>query len=133
MLKKVIPLTLIVLIILAGIAYVFLSPTNPKQDSSSSAQKTNSSESNTSKARSIAVPSIQSYASLQFKIPEDEIKIVSSEKQEWDDICLGIKIPDYDCTKKAISGYEVTVEINGNKTTYRASNDGSIIRIVKNK
>lgn len=107
--KVLLVLCLLVLSAGAGSVYVWMpAKTNPK-----------------------AVDAIKSYAALQFSVHEDAVKILRTEKQDWDSICLGLNIKNYDCKKVKTSGYEATVDAGGYKTTYRSSDDGKIIRVVK--
>lgn len=80
-----------------------------------------------------AVQSVIIYAAFQFSISENQITVLStSDKKDWPDICLGMIIPSYDCKKTKTSGYEVAIDADGRKVTYRVSEDSSIIRVVKN-
>ena len=117
MLKKLLPLFILILSVGAFFAYKWLTPTNFKQLSTITSPQ--------------AVTAIKAYAAVQFGVSEDKVKILNSKKEEWQDICLGITIPDYKCTKAKTTGYEATVEANGYKTIYRSNDDGSIIRVVK--
>jgi|GEM_PF-4339935 len=115
--KNLIPLFILILSAGIGFAYQWLTPANFGRLADIITPK--------------AISTIKSQAAYQFGVPESEVKILNSNKQNWKDICLDIKIPDYQCTKAKLSGYEVTVEINGQKTIYRGTEDGKIIRVVK--
>lgn len=129
---KILPLTLIILLIAAGIGFIIFWPPDSNTRTNSQTQTTtNQTTVNNTSNTLQGIPAIKAYAALQFNVPEDQVTIVSSEKQDWEDICLDLPIPNYECTKQAVSGYEVVVEIDGNQTKYRGSDDGSIIRVVK--
>jgi hypothetical protein len=117
--KIVVIVCLVILAIGAGTEYVWL-PAQVKQLTSV-----------TDKNYPKAVQAIKSYAALQFSVPESQVAIRTSQKQNWDSICLGLPIKDYDCKKVKTSGYEATVQAGGYTTTYRSSDDGKIVRVVK--
>lgn len=125
--RKQIPVIIIVLLS-AVIAYFIFSPNNASQ---SAVQITPPPPQTKTNTQPTGVDAIIAYAAIQFNVTKEQIAIVSTEKQDWDTICLGMDIPDYDCTQQAISGYEVTMEINGTTMSYRGSEDGTIIRFVK--
>ena len=131
MFKKFFPMFILLVVVGTGVGYFLYFPIksqptpNPSQN-----QKAGNSKDNASTG-SKAVPSVKAYAALQFNVSEDKVTVLSSEKKEWPNICLGMDIKDYDCTKKVVTGYEVVVEAGGYTTRYRSSDDGSIIRVVK--
>lgn len=136
--KTILPIVILILLIGTGVVYLALSPTKAKPPVSAGPTPTQQATTKTGpgadtpqQPKKEGVDAIRAYAALQFNVNEDKVVIVSSEKQNWDDICLGIKIPDYKCTATKTSGYEVVVQAGGYTTTYRGTDDGSIIRIVK--
>jgi hypothetical protein len=137
MFGRLFPLLILIPVIGAGVWFLFVSPAIPKPTTSVTLSPTQPVEEKTATVitttPSKAISSIKSYAALQFRVPLDTVTVISSEKQSWDDICLGLIIPDYDCTRKTVTGYEATVKAGDNTLTYRASDDGSIVRIVKKK
>jgi hypothetical protein len=133
MLKKIIPLSLLLLVIGAGVGYLFFAPADTKQAAPPPTQNTSVSETPTKAPPKPSTPvdAIKASAALQFNVPENEITIVNSEKKQWTDTCFDIVIPDFTCEKKIIDGYEVTIETSGFTTTYRTNDDWSVIRTVK--
>lgn len=133
--KTFIPLGLIILLIVAGVGYIFFSSSDSNKTDSTNqiqirTQQTVTPQTNASTDPK-AVQTARGYASFQFGVQEDQVKIVRSEKQQWQDTCLDIPNSDGGCTKQQVTGYEVIVEVNGNQVTYRASDDGTIIFVVK--
>ncbi|HSA84511.1 MAG TPA: hypothetical protein VLF20_06540 [Patescibacteria group bacterium] len=125
-------ITIIVLVLSAVVGYFVFAPptTNTQPQTKANNQppiETNKQEPTTTDA----VTAVKEYAAFQFSVAEDQVTVVSAKKQTWDTICLGMKIEDYDCIEQKVTGYEVAVEINGTNTKYRASDDGKIIRVVK--
>jgi hypothetical protein len=130
--KFSLPIIIAVLAVIVGAAYLSLNPDMLKKEQAPVTSSSTASEQKgpTPKPRN-AIEAIKAYAAMQFNVTVDEIKILSSEKRNWKDICLDIKIKNYDCKKSEISGSQAVVEANGIKTTYRSNEDGSIIRVVK--
>lgn len=125
------PIIVLLLAIAAGVAYFFLTPDPMNKQATVTSNTQTQAPAQPSPKPKNAIEAITAYAAMQFNVKVEEVKILSSEKQEWNDICLGIKIKNYACDKKKISGSEATVLARGIKTVYRSTEDGSIIRIVK--
>lgn len=127
------PVIILLLAIVTGTSYLFLTPDTFKKQApvTSNANEQTQAQTQPSPKPKNAIEAITAYAAMQFNVKVEEVKILASEKQEWNDICLGIKIKNYDCKKSAVSGSEATVLARGIKTIYRSNEDGSIIRVVK--
>jgi flagellar basal body-associated protein FliL len=78
-----------------------------------------------------ALEAVKQLAAQQFNVPQNELNVVSENKKEWPDTCLGLNVGDKTCTKTVTQGYEITIKSNGNQIIYRTNSDGSSIRIVK--
>lgn len=74
---------------------------------------------------------IKDYAAKQFDTTADKLVVLSSQKQEWPSTCLGLNIDETACEQVTTPGYEMTFEIQGFTITYRGSEDGKSIRVVK--
>ncbi|MEM7555572.1 MAG: hypothetical protein AAF378_16030 [Cyanobacteria bacterium P01_A01_bin.84] len=74
-------------------------------------------------------------ASRQLRQPISRLRIVESEKKQWQDSCLGIAIPYQACLRTTVRGWRVVVAQfkgrTGQTLVYHATADGS--RIVLNE
>ncbi|RJQ31643.1 hypothetical protein C4572_02095 [Candidatus Parcubacteria bacterium] len=75
-----------------------------------------------------AVKIVKTYAAQQAKVNEDEVVIISFSEKEWSNACLGITSPGEMCAEVITPGYEVALLINGEESTYRTSNSGTLIK-----
>lgn len=133
----------IIMVVLAGIGVTLYSQALPKQPKSINStpvteeyinSSNNAPTDNTSKPSGLTgVAAIKAYAAFQFNVSEDKITVVSSNKKDWPDTCLGLPVEDKEnkCVQTVTPGYEVTLQIDGQKTTYRGNDAGTNIRVVK--
>ncbi|HSA84512.1 MAG TPA: hypothetical protein VLF20_06545 [Patescibacteria group bacterium] len=79
-----------------------------------------------------AVSAIKAYAANQFRVSESTLVVVSTTQKEWETTCFDLNIDDDSCINTPTSGYEVVLEIEEQQITYRANDEGTSVRIVKN-
>jgi hypothetical protein len=60
-------------------------------------------------------------------LPEDRIKITSTEALEWPDSCFGISMEDTACAEVITPGYRVILEVHENQVEYRTDEEGTVI------
>ncbi len=65
----------------------------------------------------------------QLHIRHDAITIVSAEKVEWPDGCLGISIEGISCIQVVTPGYEVVLEVNGRRYEYHTDETGGRVML----
>lgn len=75
-----------------------------------------------------AVDETIEFVSLIEGIHPDKIIVVSSEKAEWPDRCLGLPQSDEICAQMVVPGYRVVLDADGEIMTFRTNTDGSSIR-----
>jgi hypothetical protein len=66
----------------------------------------------------------------RLKIDVNSIKLVSAEKVDWSDACMGIQQPGIMCAQVITSGYKVILEANGQQYEYHTNESGSTVRLV---
>jgi hypothetical protein len=65
--------------------------------------------------------------SVKYKIPSDQITIVSTEAVTWPDGCLGVVITGMMCTDVVTEGYRIIMEANGQQYEFHTNLDGSSV------
>jgi hypothetical protein len=58
----------------------------------------------------------------RLDVNEDSITVVSAERVDWPDACLGVSQPDVACAEMITAGYRIILEANGQ--TYEYHTDG---------
>lgn len=74
---------------------------------------------------------VRSYAAEKAGVNEDLVIIISNNKKDWSDGCLGLGGPEEACLAAITPGYEVKVRVNGMEQKYRTNADGSEVRMEK--
>lgn len=74
------------------------------------------------------VIAVISYATDKFNVSEESISLLSIVEREWPDGCLGLADPDEFCTQALVPGYEVELEVDGEKEIFRVDQSGLVIR-----
>jgi hypothetical protein len=64
----------------------------------------------------------------QLKIDPDTIALVSVEKVDWPDACLGVQTPGVMCAQVITSGYRVVMEAQGNLYEFHTNETGSAVK-----
>jgi hypothetical protein len=67
-------------------------------------------------------------ASRRSGLRISQLQIVSAERRQWPDGCLGLGEPDGVCSQIAIFGWRVTVEGNGRRWVYRTDSSGDLVK-----
>jgi hypothetical protein len=67
----------------------------------------------------------------RLKIDVNTITLVSVEKVDWSDACMGIQQPDVMCAQVITPGYKVILEANGQQYEYHTNESGSVVRLVQ--
>ncbi len=64
-------------------------------------------------------------------LSSEEVRVISVTRQEWQDSCLGVTYADRDeeCAPEVIPGYEMVLEAEGTRQSYRTDEPGTIVRI----
>jgi hypothetical protein len=65
------------------------------------------------------------------KVGITEVVVVSLNKKNWPDSCLGISQPDTMCAQVITPGYEVVVKVKRETRTYHTNIGGSIVLLKK--
>jgi hypothetical protein len=81
----------------------------------------------------VELPDAVAYAVLQDAsrrsgLPTYRLRIVSSQRRDWPDGCLGVPSPRERCTSNIVPGWQVTVETEQRYLIYRANNSGSVVK-----
>lgn len=67
---------------------------------------------------------------LKLGLTAQQVAFVSAEAHEWPDSCLGLGGPAEMCAAVITPGYLITLQAGGKTYLYRASQDGSALRLV---
>lgn len=69
---------------------------------------------------------------LLTQVEEEDIEVVSATAGEWSDSCLGIVYAGEDivCEQVVTPGFQVVVRFGDTTMTWRATEDGSVVRFV---
>ncbi len=65
--------------------------------------------------------------SQKYKIPAEQIKVVSSEQKTWPDSCLGVVLPGVMCAQIVTPGFLIKLEANGQQFEIHTNLDGSSV------
>ena len=57
----------------------------------------------------------------------DDVSILSFEFTEWQDSCLGVKLPDEICGEMIVPGYKVKIQANNKTYEAHTNADGSVV------
>ena len=63
--------------------------------------------------------------SKKYEIPADQLKIVSTEAVTWPTGCLGVVIPGVMCTDMVVDGFNIKLEVNGQRFEIHTNQDGT--------
>ena len=66
----------------------------------------------------------------QLGVSVDNVQIVSSEKVEWPDACLGVPSDGEACAQVVTPGFRIDVQVNGQQYEVRTDETGSTVKIV---
>jgi hypothetical protein len=61
-------------------------------------------------------------------VPVNEIDLVSYERAEWPDSCLGLAKPGEQCLQAITPGWRVVLSAKGQQYVFRTDQDGDIVR-----
>jgi hypothetical protein len=61
----------------------------------------------------------------KYKLPIDQIKIISTEAVTWPNGCLGVVIPGVMCTEALVDGFRIILESNGQQFEIHTNQDGT--------
>lgn len=65
--------------------------------------------------------------STKYKVPVDEITVISSEAVTWDNGCLGVVIPGVLCTDIITPGFRIFMEAKGQRYEFHTNQDGTSV------
>ncbi len=65
----------------------------------------------------------------RLHIDPDTITLVSVEKVEWPDGCLGVQTPGVMCTMVITPGYRVVLEAGGKQYEFHTNESGDVVRL----
>jgi hypothetical protein len=70
----------------------------------------------------------------RLRVPADAVRIVSAERRQWPNGCLGISSPGVFCTQGIVPGWEVTAEIARGRNAqqrwvYHTNESGSVVKL----
>lgn len=71
---------------------------------------------------------VRTYAASELGVERAQVVVITTVSKEWPDGCLGLAGEDEMCTQALVPGYEVVVEVLGERHTYRTNVDGTVIR-----
>jgi hypothetical protein len=77
-----------------------------------------------------AVLDAQTWLANQLGVSVENTKLLNIQKTEFSDSCLGLGGPAESCAQVMTPGWTVTAEVNGQQYEVRASEDGSVVRMV---
>ena len=63
----------------------------------------------------------------QLKIDLNSIKVISVTPENWPDGCLGVHQPNVMCTSVIVPGFQVILEVKGQKFELRTNEDGKAV------
>jgi len=66
----------------------------------------------------------------QLGVSVDNVQIVSSEKVDWPDACLGVPSDGEACAQVVTPGFRIDVQVNGQQYEVRTDETGSTVKIV---
>ncbi|MEJ2266405.1 MAG: hypothetical protein P8X95_23410 [Anaerolineales bacterium] len=59
-----------------------------------------------------------------------DIQIISTEQVDWPDACLGLPNTGETCAQVVTPGFQVVLQVNGQKYEFRTDKQGNIVRQV---
>jgi hypothetical protein len=65
----------------------------------------------------------------QLKVDIDTIGLVSVEKVDWPDGCLGVNTPGIMCIQVIMPGYKVILAANGQQYEFHTNETGDAVRL----
>lgn len=68
-------------------------------------------------------------ASRQSNLSTSQLRIVTAEKQDWPNGCLGLAEPGVACTRMIVPGWQVTVRGGQQSLVYRTNESGSLLKL----
>ncbi|NET59295.1 MAG: hypothetical protein F6K47_25095 [Symploca sp. SIO2E6] len=68
-------------------------------------------------------------ASQDLKLPTSALRIINVQKQTWSDNCLELSDSGVVCTRRRVSGWQVTVAHEHNQWIYRSDASGAVIKL----
>ncbi|MBX2996934.1 MAG: hypothetical protein KF893_00380 [Caldilineaceae bacterium] len=71
---------------------------------------------------------VSEQAAQDQQVDVDDVEIISVEREEWTDSCLGLGGPAEICAFVITPGYRVVVEVNGEEFAYRTDLTADVIR-----
>ena len=74
-----------------------------------------------------AVEETIEFVSILDKIHPDEIHVLSTERAEWSNSCLGLPMQGETCEEALVTGWKITLEADGIKV-FRTDKEGMRIR-----
>ena len=74
-----------------------------------------------------AIEAAKQRVAQDIGVSEDEVSVVSFVLTEWQDSCLGVKLPDEICGEMIVPGYKVNMAANGKFYEAHTNADGSIV------
>ncbi|MBN1954483.1 MAG: hypothetical protein JW900_05455 [Anaerolineae bacterium] len=76
-----------------------------------------------------AASAAEAFLAQELDLTVDEIQLVSYERAEWPDGCLGLGKKDEGCIQVITPGWRVVLEAQGRKYTLRTDETGQVIRM----
>jgi hypothetical protein len=65
----------------------------------------------------------------RLDVSEDAITVVSVERVDWPDACLGVSQPDVACAEVITTGYRIILEANGQKYEYHTDGGSRVLLV----
>ncbi len=69
----------------------------------------------------------------QLKVDPDTIGLVSVEKVDWPDACLGVQTPGIACAQIITPGYKVVLEAAGKQYEFHTNESGDGVKLASEK
>jgi hypothetical protein len=76
----------------------------------------------------LAVLAVRERAAEDQGIDVNAAQVISVEREEWPDACLGLALPDEMCAQAITPGYRIVVAVDGEQYAYRTNLTGDLIR-----
>lgn len=77
-----------------------------------------------------AVETLRVFVAFQNILDVEAVEVISFKEVDWTDSCLGLQKSNEICAAIIVPGYEVVLEVNNEKRTYRINSDAGIVREV---
>jgi hypothetical protein len=77
-----------------------------------------------------AAAAAQGALATELGVPASEITIVSTERVDWPDSCLGAATEGEICAQVITPGYRIMLHVNGKKVEVHADESGRTVRVV---